>query len=117
MERKPKDIALLFMRLPKRKRDAPWHKPFITKGWVTNIKMDASLTIPHILEYIRIWNRLEGVHTHDDIVDFIVWNLTSNGEYSSTSAYDAQFFKATLTNFSKMVWKNWELQRSSSFLG
>jgi hypothetical protein len=22
-----------------------------------------------------------------------------------------------LTNFSKMVWKNWELQRSSSFLG
>jgi hypothetical protein len=46
MERKPKNIALLFMRLPKRKRDAPWHKPFIRKGWVTNIKMDASLTIP-----------------------------------------------------------------------
>jgi hypothetical protein len=55
--------------------------------------------LPHIQEFLTLWNRLEGVHTHDNIVDSIMWNLTSNKEYSSAFAYDAQFFGAMLTNF------------------
>jgi hypothetical protein len=68
--------------------------------------MDANLTVPHIHEFLMLWNRLEGVHLHGDNVDTISWNLTFNGEYSSASAYEAQFFRARLTNFDKMVWKN-----------
>jgi hypothetical protein len=87
------------------------------KGWVTNIKMDANLTVPHIHEYLRLRNRLEGVHLHGDNVDTISLNITSNGEYSLASAYEAQFFGAMLTNFNKMVWKNWASPRSNSSLG
>jgi uncharacterized protein with LGFP repeats len=75
------------------------------KGWVQNIKMDANLTVQHIHEYLGLWLRLQDVHINDGCADTIVWNLTSNGEYSSASAYEAQFFGATLTNFNKMVWK------------
>jgi hypothetical protein len=36
-------------------------------------------------------------------------------EYSSASAYDAQFFKATLTSFNKMVWKYWATPKVKFF--
>jgi hypothetical protein len=42
------------------------------------------------------------------------WNLTPNGEYS---AYNAQFFGATVTTFNKLVWKAPPPERSSSSLG
>jgi hypothetical protein len=62
-----------------------------------------------------LWNRLEGVHLHEENVDTISWNLTSNGEYSSASAYESQFFGATLTNFNKMAWKNWATPKAKFF--
>jgi hypothetical protein len=39
--------------------------------------------------------------------DSIVWTLMPNGEYSMSSAYNAQFFGATNTCMNKMVWKAW----------
>jgi hypothetical protein len=40
---------------------------------------------------------------------------TSNVEYSSASAYDAQFFKAMLTSFNKIVWKYWATPKVKFF--
>jgi hypothetical protein len=54
--------------------------------------MDINLIVPHIHEYLRLWNLLEGLHLHANIVDTISWDLTPNREYSSGSAYEAQFF-------------------------
>jgi hypothetical protein len=69
--------------------------------------MDANLTIPHIHEYIRLWVELCDVHLREEIEDSIVWNLTSNGEYSTASAYNTHFFGTTSTNMNKLVWKAW----------
>jgi hypothetical protein len=79
----------------------------LNKWWISNIKRDATLAVPHIREYLRRWEHLDGVQLIEENEDSIVWNLTSNGEYSSASAYEAQFFGATLTCFNKLVWKNW----------
>ena len=76
-------------------------------AWIAKIKVDASFTIPHIHEYLRLWVELQAIHLHEDIEDKIVWNLTTNGEYSTSSAYKAQFFGATSTNLNKLVWKAW----------
>jgi hypothetical protein len=39
--------------------------------------------------------------------DDIHWKLTSNGEYSTASAYNLQFFGLIESSFYKMVWKAW----------
>jgi hypothetical protein len=79
----------------------------LNKWWISNIKTYATLAVPHIREYLRLWEHLGGVQLIEENADSIVWNLTSNGEYSSASAYEAQFFGATLTCFNKLVWKIW----------
>jgi hypothetical protein len=58
---------------------------------------------------------LQDVHLHEYRVDTIVWNLTSNREYFLASAYEAQFFDATLTNFNKIIWKVWVILKVKFF--
>jgi hypothetical protein len=76
-------------------------------AWIAKIKMDTNLTVHHIHEYIRLWVQLNAFQLIEGVQDSITWNLTSNGEYTTTSAYKAQFFGATLTDMNKMVWKVW----------
>jgi hypothetical protein len=112
--KRPKDIAPLIYEVSKKKR-CTVAQALVSKSWILNIKMDANLTVPHIREYIRLWGCLQNVILHEERVDSIVWNLTPNGEYSSASAYEAQFFGATLTNFNKMVWKAWATPKVKFF--
>jgi hypothetical protein len=98
-----KGIAPLIFEASKRK-NCTMAQALHNKGWVANIKMDTNFTVHHIHEYVRLWVRLQDVHLlQEDNEDAIVWNLTSNDEYSSASVYDAQFFIAILTRFNKMV--------------
>jgi hypothetical protein len=68
--------------------------------------MDSNLTVSHVEEDLRLWNELNNVHLREK-VDNIVRNLTSSGEYSTTSAYNAQFLGNTHTWMNKLVWKIW----------
>jgi hypothetical protein len=111
---KPKDIAPLIYEASNKKR-CTVAQALHDRGWVSNIRMDANLTVHHVHEYLRLWHCLEGVLLHEGILDAISWNLTFNGEYSSASAYEAQFYGATLTHFNKMVWKIWATPKVKFF--
>jgi hypothetical protein len=37
--------------------------------------------------------------------DALTWNFEENGEYSTSSAYHAQFVGATPNNFESIIWK------------
>jgi hypothetical protein len=113
---KPKDIAPLIFEISKKKKSTV-AQALHCNSWIKSIKMDANLTVHHIHDYLRLWIRLQDVHLHVDRADSIVWSLTSNGQYSSASAYEAQFFGATLTNFNKMVWKAWATPKVKFFHG
>ena len=104
--KKPKDIAPLIFEVSTRKK---WtvKQALCNNAWISRIKLDAILTVQHIREYIELWVALREAPLREDIQDTIVWNLTSNGEYSTSSAYKAQFFGATSTNMNKLVWKAW----------
>uniref|UniRef100_A0A453CGM3 Reverse transcriptase zinc-binding domain-containing protein n=1 Tax=Aegilops tauschii subsp. strangulata TaxID=200361 RepID=A0A453CGM3_AEGTS len=39
--------------------------------------------------------------------DSIIWKHTVSGEYTASSAYNAQFLSITRTNMCKVVWKTW----------
>jgi hypothetical protein len=100
--RKPKDIAPLIFHASPRKK---WNVEQATRGgaWISKIKMDGKLTIPHIREFISHWRELTDVNLSEDVNDSIVWNLTKSGEYTTTSACKSQFFGATNTLMNKMV--------------
>jgi hypothetical protein len=68
--RKPKDIGPLIFEASIRKN---WKikQAMHNNAWISKIKKDANLYIP---------------------LDKIIWNLTASGEFSTTSAYNAQFF-------------------------
>jgi hypothetical protein len=51
--------------------------------------------------------QLNASQLDEDEQDSITWNFTWNGDYTTTSAYHAQFLGARLTNMNKMVWKVW----------
>ena len=72
-------------------------------AWISKIKMDAALTIPHIHEYIRLWVQLSEVNLQEEVEDSITWNLTASGEYSTTSAYNTQFLGVVHSVMNKLV--------------
>ena len=74
--------------------------------------MDINLTIPHLYEFVLLWTDLNNVLLREEVDDTITWNLTENGEYTSSSAYKAQFFGAITSPMSKAVWKAWGPQKS-----
>jgi hypothetical protein len=75
-------------------------------AWTKKLKMaDSNLVIPHIHHYISLWIEISNVHLHEDEEYKIVRNLAMNGEYFSSSAYKAQFFRSTLTFVNGSVWK------------
>jgi hypothetical protein len=77
--------------------------------------MDANLTVRHIHEYIWLWVQLKVFQLVEDAQDSITWNLTLNGDYTTTFAYNAQFLGATVTNMNKMVWKVWPPRKIKFF--
>jgi hypothetical protein len=56
---------------------------------------------------VQLWALIQNVHLNEDMEDDIYWKLTSNGEYSTTSTYNLQFFGLTESSFHKIVWKAW----------
>jgi hypothetical protein len=50
----PKTLPCSFMRLLLGK-DGMWNKPHAGITWISKIKMDINLTIPHIREFIILW--------------------------------------------------------------
>ena len=72
---------------------------------VSDIK--GALTVQVSIEYLHIWELLEGVIIQPDTPDTLIWRLSSSGCYSSKSAYEAMFIGNI--NFSpwKRVWKTW----------
>jgi mannosylglycoprotein endo-beta-mannosidase len=103
---KPKNIAPLIYEASTRKK---WkvNQALLANAWLAKIRMDTNLTVQHIHEYIHLWTLLQRIQLVEHIDDSIIWNTTSNGEYSSTAAYNAQFFGAMTTNMNKIVWKVW----------
>jgi hypothetical protein len=61
----------------------------------------------HIQEYCQLWcevNQLRLVHNTPDIIK---WKFTMSGQYTTQSAYQAQFWGSTCMNFNNIIWRAW----------
>jgi hypothetical protein len=67
-------------------KDGMWNKPHAGITWISKIKMDINLTIPHIREFIILWRELLDVSLRDEMGESVTWNLAPNGEYTTILA-------------------------------
>jgi hypothetical protein len=69
------------------------------------LSTEATISIEHLTQFVQLWALIRNVQLNDDLDDDIRWKLTSNGEYSMSSAYNLQFFGLIESSFYKLVWK------------
>jgi hypothetical protein len=103
--RKPKDIAPKKFELCKRKN---WtvDKALHDNEWITKLSSEATISMEHLTQFVLLWALIQNVHLSDD-EDDISWKLTSNGQYSTASAYNLQFLGLIESPLNNLVWKVW----------
>lgn len=104
--RKPKDIAPLVHDASTRKN---WkvREALRNNAWILKINPPTVVTVDPIREFFTLWMFVNDFHLDDLAEDNITWKHTTNGIYSTASAYKAQFLGKTLSPMDYMIWKIW----------
>jgi hypothetical protein len=72
-------------------------------AWIQDII--GALTIPTIVQYLHLRERIQQVALQPDVQDSFTWRWLASGEYSSRSAYAALHLGQTELLGAKQVWK------------
>jgi hypothetical protein len=75
-----------------------------TEGWTTEL----------IDQVIAVWSAIRSVQFTDQ-EDQITWKLNNHGEYTASSAYDAQILGTTSSNFDNLIWRPWAPRKCKTF--
>lgn len=73
--------------------------------WIRDIS--GALSVHAIIEYLQVWDLLEGMELQEGMPDVHTWVHSASGQYSSKSAYKV-FFQGSI-GFEpwKRLWKSW----------
>ena len=63
-----------------------------------------TLTVQAVVEFLELWELIQGQETEEEEEDMVSWRLTANGQYSSKSAYSAFFFGRTAAPCAAEIW-------------
>jgi hypothetical protein len=113
--RKPIDIAPLIFASSKRKN---WKVAQALNGntWVSKVDLEQGFSMDHLSQFVDLWGLINNFQLDEDEDDDITWKLTSNGQYTTKSAYEVQFLGSTLSCLHKSVWKNWAPPKTNFFI-
>jgi hypothetical protein len=67
------------------------------RGWVADIK--GALTVQVLIEFLKVWELVEGIVLHPDVPDHFSWKFSSSGQYSSTGSIKFPAWRR--------IWKTW----------
>jgi len=84
------------------------------RSWVHDIT--GALTVEVLVDYLLIWDMVDGVVLQQNVADHYKWKLTQHGSYSSKSAYEAFFMGSIKFGPWKRVWKTWAPPRCRFFI-
>jgi hypothetical protein len=110
---RPRDIAPKIFKICKRKN---WKvaQALHDGEWIRKLSAEATISIDHLTQFVHLWARIQRVHLCEDVEDDITWKLTVNGEYTSASAYNLQFFGLVESSMEKIIWKPWATPKAKN---
>lgn len=73
------------------------------------------MTVRHLQQFVTVWEFAQNVQLDASAPDKIIWNWTANGEYSASSAYQAQFIGSEKLELKPLIWKPWAPQKCKFF--
>jgi hypothetical protein len=82
-------------------------KAITDEAWVRQLDILAGLNIQQLQEFTSLWSYTSCLTLHNDILDTIIWKLTTNGIYTCSSAYNGQFEGNIRSSMDYVVWKIW----------
>jgi len=80
---------VVFASVPSRRRRRCVRDALANRQWTRDVSGATSATF--ITQFLRVWEMVDGTQLQQDVPDKLVWNLTTDGVYSSSSAYRAFF--------------------------
>ncbi|WVZ96580.1 hypothetical protein U9M48_042197 [Paspalum notatum var. saurae] len=84
------------------------------RRWIRGIV--GGLTVTVIAEYLRVWQRLEGLHLREDVEDRVIWRWSGSGQYCARSAYRALYLGFVPFLGSELIWRSWMPLRVKIFI-
>jgi hypothetical protein len=104
----------VYALIPKRRRKrCTVQQALVERSWISDIEGAPSALA--LWQYVQLWTRLRDVVLSPD-QDRLVWRWTTDGQYSSSSCYDALFQGAILSGSWKLNWKSWAPPRVKFFI-
>jgi len=105
----------VFRTVPKRVRKSRTIAQALqNRGWVQDIR--GALTVQVLMEYLQVWDLMDGVILQQGVPDQFRWKLSQSGSYSSKTAYAACFVGSIRFPPWKRIWKSWAPLRCKFFL-
>lgn len=111
------DIApRLFAIIPKRRvSKRTVQDTLINRTWISDIQ--GAITVGVIVEYLHLWDILLDLELQHGVNDTHFWSLSSNGVYSTKSAYESMFLGLITFEPYSGIWKTWHLLNVGSLCG
>ncbi|CAO2150746.1 unnamed protein product [Urochloa humidicola] len=104
--RRPKDIAPNLFNIC-RPKNMTVASALHHNNWIRDIRRASGFTPTHLAEFFTLWDLIHHVTLNEQQEDQIRWKLTSTGQYSTASAYKAQFLGCTKAPKINAIWKTW----------
>jgi len=104
----------LFRAVTARGRKRTVYAALENRSWVTDIK--GALTVDVILEYLQLWDLLQGFELQPEIEDSHIWQFSTSGNFSTKSAYEAFSIGSIQFNSWEKIWKSWAPSKCRFFL-
>lgn len=114
--RRPKDIVPnLFVRRTRNRKTL--HQALHNDNWIRDLNYRYGFNNTLLQEYFTLWELISHTTLRSAIEDDITWKLTQNGQYTTTSAYRAQFLGCIRQPQIAKVWEGWAPQNVNSSPG
>ena len=60
-----------------------------------------------LLEYLQLWELLEGLELQPEVEDTHIWQFSTSGNFSTKSAYEAFCIGSIQFKSWERIWKSW----------
>lgn len=84
------------------------------RGWVVDVK--GALTVQVFIEFLKVWELVEGIVLHPNVPDHFSWKFSSSGQYSRKSAYNMMFIGSIKFLAWRRIWKTWDPANCKFFI-